>query len=84
MRPGETSWARRISSSVVDPIAERTPTTFAPDLARCDEPLGDRLSFAGFPTEVPPNFMTTSPGVRTGSPTAGTASNSSIVISETV
>ena len=81
---GETSWARRISSSVVDPIAEMTPTTFEPDSRAATSRSATRFSLAGLPTDVPPNFITTSPGVRTGSPTAGTASNSSIVISETV
>ena len=36
----------------------------------------DRFSLSVSPTEVPPNFMTTSPGVRRRASTAGTASKS--------
>ncbi len=81
---GETSCARRISSSVVEPIADSTPTTIEPDSRAATSRSATRFSLAVSPTEVPPNFITTSPGVRTASVTAGTASNSRRVISETV
>ena len=61
---GEISWARRISSSVVSPIAERTPTTRLPFLARSHEPRATLLIFSVSPTEVPPNFITTRSGPR--------------------
>ena len=43
----ETSCARSSSSSVVSPIAERTPTTRLPVLARGDEPARDVLELLG-------------------------------------
>ena len=43
----ETSCARRMSSSVVLPMAESTATTFEPVLPGRDEPLGDPLQLVG-------------------------------------
>ena len=43
----EISCASAIRSSVVSPIAERTPTTRWPGLARGDEPLRDALDLVG-------------------------------------
>jgi len=77
---GETSKASRISSSVVLPIAESTATTFAPDSRASTRRSATRFSLSVSPTDVPPNFMTTRPGVRRLAPTAGTASNSIVVI----
>ena len=71
---GETSCASRISSSVVWPIAERTATTFAPSSCAATSRSATRFSLSVSPTEVPPNFITTSPGVRPRSWTLGTAS----------
>ena len=44
---GEISWASRISSSVVSPIAERTPTTRLPASRARDEPARDVLDLPG-------------------------------------
>ena len=61
---GETSCASRISSSVVSPIAESTATTFAPASRAAASRCATRFSLSVSPTDVPPNFITMSPGVR--------------------
>ena len=43
-----------------------------------------RFSFSGSATEVPPNFITTSPGERGVCSTAGTASNSVTVTGDSL
>ena len=80
----ETSWARRISSSVVLPIADSTATTFEPASRAATSRSATRFSLSVSPTEVPPNFMTTSPGVRRRASTAGTASKWIVVICDSV
>ncbi len=56
---GEISWARRMSSSVVSPIAERTPTTRSPRSCARTSRRATSLIFSGSATDVPPNFITT-------------------------
>ena len=48
-------------SSVVLPIAETTATTRCPPPWRATQRRATRFSFSVSPTEVPPNFITTSP-----------------------
>ena len=55
---GEISCARRISSSVVSPIAERTPTTRRPCSRACTSRRATSLIFSVSATEDPPNFIT--------------------------
>ena len=81
---GETSCASRISSSVVSPIAESTATTFAPDSRAAASRCATRFSLSVSPTDEPPNFITISPGVRVGLPTAGIASKSVVSICDSV
>ena len=80
----DTSCASRISSSVVWPIAESTATTFVPSSWAATSRAATAFSLSVSPTDVPPNFMTTSPGVRGVAATLGIASNSIVVISATV
>ena len=54
----EISCASRISSSVVSPIAERTPTTRLPRSRACTSRRATSLIFSVSATEVPPNFIT--------------------------
>src|SRR4029079_12794036 len=56
---GETSCARRVSSAVVSPIAERTPTTRTPRSLAATKRRATSLILSVEPTDVPPNFMTT-------------------------
>ena len=68
----ETSCARRSSSSVVSPIAERTATTRFPASRAATRRCATALIRAVSATEVPPNFMTTVPDGPDASPaTAG-------------
>jgi hypothetical protein len=46
-------------SSVVRPIAERTPTTRFPASRAAASRRATAFTFSGSPTEVPPNFITT-------------------------
>src|SRR5579871_1570134 len=48
-----------MSSSVVSPIAERTPTTRSPRSCARTSRRATFLIFSGSATEVPPNFITT-------------------------
>src|SRR5436305_9218724 len=80
----DTSCASRISSSVVWPIADSTATTFAPASRAPTSRCATRFSLSVSPTDVPPNFITTRPGVRGRVPTLGTASNSIVVTAESV
>ena len=79
---GETWWASAISSSVVCPIAESTPTTRRPSSRAATSRRATAFSFSGSATEVPPNFITTVPdlGARASPPTAGTDSYSVVAI----
>ena len=61
---GETWCASSTSSSVVCPIAETTATTLLPALRAATSRCATRFSLSGSPTDVPPNFITTRPGVR--------------------
>ena len=72
----EISCARRSRSSVDFPIAETTATTRFPAWLAATQRRATRFSFSVSPTEVPPNFITTSPGVRAACSTAGTVSKS--------
>jgi len=57
----DTSSAAAISSSVVLPRAESTATTFQPASRFSTIRWAARLMRCASATEVPPNFMTTSP-----------------------
>ena len=76
----DTWCASDISSSVCCPIAETTPTTLFPDSCAATRRRATRFSFSVSPTEVPPNFMTTTPGVRGARSSVGTASYSVMAI----
>ena len=56
---GETSWASAISESVVFPIAETVPTTWAPPSLAATIRRATCLTFSGSATDEPPNFITT-------------------------
>ncbi len=58
---GEIWCARSTSSSVVSPIAERTATTRPPASFADTIRFATFVSRSGFPTEVPPNFITSVP-----------------------
>ena len=76
----EMSYASRIRSSVVWPIAESTATTrFPPCFASTSRPA-TASSFSGSPTEVPPNFITIVPALGGACSTAGRCSYSVVVI----
>ena len=77
-----TSRARPISSSVVRPIAETTPTTRAPASRAATRRPATRLILSGSPTDVPPNFITTVPrrGDASLRPASGTSACSETVI----
>src|SRR2546421_2428474 len=81
---GEISYARRIRSSVVLPIADRTPTTRLPLRFASTSRRATAFSFSGSPTDVPPNFITTVPACGAAGSTAGTSSYSVVVIGRSV
>src|SRR6516165_8963313 len=62
----EISSAIAISSSVVLPRAESTATTSLPSPRLSTIRRAARFTRSAFATEVPPNFITTSPGIRRG------------------
>src|SRR5262249_16654086 len=70
----EISWASSRSSSVVSPIAERTPTTRLPSSCVRTSRRATALIRSGPATLVPPNFITTVPacGARSSLATPGT------------
>ena len=72
----EISYASRISSSVVSPIAESTPTTRNPRSRAATRRRATSLIFSVSPTDVPPNFMTmrSRPRAAASEATSGTAS----------
>ena len=76
------SWASRIRSSVVSPIAESTATTRFPASRAAAQRCATAWSFCVSATEEPPNFITTTPGDGAAWSTAGTASYSAVVITE--
>src|SRR5437764_12444326 len=67
---GETSCASLISSSVVSPIAERTPTTRWPASWAATSRRATSLIFCTSPTDVPPNFFTRRSTPRTAASAA--------------
>ena len=73
---GEISCASRIRSSVVSPIAERTPTTRLPASRAATSRRATPLIRSVSPTDVPPNFITTRsrPRGSASAATSGTAS----------
>jgi hypothetical protein len=73
---GETELASEISSSVVLPIAERTPTTRFPRSRAATSRRATAFSFSGSATDEPPNFITTVPARGAAGSTSGTDSNS--------
>src|SRR5581483_9721058 len=77
---GEISWASRISSSVVSPIAERTPTTPCPSSRARTSRRATSLILSGSATDVPPNFMTTRSrrGESASAVTSGTVSSTAM------
>ena len=72
----EMRCARSTSSSVVSPIADSTATTRPPFSFSATIRRATAFSRSGFPTDVPPNFITTVPPTRCSSAPAipGTAS----------
>ena len=77
---GEISWASRISSSVVSPIAERTPTTRRPSSRARTSLRATSLIFSVSATEVPPNFITTRSGPRAAASAATSGTVSKCVV----
>src|SRR5919199_2721208 len=73
---GDISFASRIRSSVVSPIADRTATTLFPASRAAAQRAATAFSFPVSATDEPPNFITTRPGERGACSTAGTASYS--------
>ena len=79
---GEISCASRISSSVVSPIAERTPTTRWPSSRARTRRRATSLIFSVSATEEPPNFITTRlwPDAAASAATSGTGSCCAVAI----
>src|SRR6266516_2894703 len=80
----ETSYARRTRSSVVSPIAESTATTRLPASRAATIRRATSLIFCGSATDVPPNFITSVPVRGSARSSAGSASNSVVVVTSEV